>query len=320
MFPLIDALQELIKSYTIAQTYSEARARELLTQINKLRLEIALDAEGREIFYDQQIIPFAANANWAQSVWYSRNDIEYVLRRAVAQFTANAQIALVNQGSRRSVITRESIGWQSLWSQVQNMTALTGQQKPFNYPQELFFSENESLGITVRGQITNNAWLVHHGCTLKDTIEDVRVNHLTAEIERYVPNGSQLVPLTFQFPAAVAGSIATNVSGGEQIMSSKNSQSVILTHFSTNATQCRITLQDTGRNQLIAQDVEMRGIAGDQTNPLAGWYPLPYPHLLRAGDRLRLNAVNGTIIPTTAGASVVAANTPVYLVAKGYAV
>jgi len=46
----------------------------------------------------------------------------------------------------------------------------------------------------------------------------------------------------------------------------------------------------------ICNEVEAMGVAGRQDNQYDVWYPLPYPHLLRAQDRIQFRALNGSLI------------------------
>lgn len=314
MFPSIEILQELIKSWTIAKTYSATRAAELLDEINRLRLEIAIDAEGRRIFYEQLEVPALAAGTYQQTKFFTKNDINYVLRRGIALLSDAAVVSAVNEGSRQRIVTREPIAWQQLFSCVQGSPL--GQQTLFDFPQELFFAENETFGISIQGQIVNDGWIFYHGCTLKDTIEDVAIGELDAEIKSYVPEGQQLVPLIFRFPSNVVGTPATDPGGSDQILCAKSSRSVVLTHVSTNAPDTRISLIDEGRNQLICRNIEARGVAAEETSRFTTFYELPYPHLLRRGDRLRLEGVNGSLISGSAEV----ADTDFYFTFRGYPV
>lgn len=295
MFPSIETLQELIKSYTIAQQHDSVRANDLLTQIAALRLEIALDAEGRRIFYEQRDVPFLAAANFSQAVWFSKHDIAYIIRRGIANLSDAVLISAANEGNRQRIITREPVAWQQLFSTVQ-VVAPAGQQTLFDLPQELLFSENETFALQITGQVTSNGQIFYHGCTLKDTIEDVIKEDVAREISEYVPEGQQLIPIGFRFPSNIVDTPAVSPTGSKDILSAKNSRSVVLTHVSTDAPDTRVTLIDEGRNQLICETVEARGIAATETNKFTTFYELPYPHLLRRGDRLRLRAVNGSLI------------------------
>lgn len=289
MFPLIDQLQELIKSYYISLTYDTDKAAMILQQINDIRLKIALDAEMRQIFWQQLNVP--ANASgFQQNVWFSRNDIKYIVNRGLADLVLNATVSAVNQGNRQRIITREPLAWQQIFPATQNNA--NGQQTLFNLPQEIEFQENEALGLSITGQ-TVAGFLFFHGCTLKDTLEDVRRSEIVNEIEQYLPE-PQLVPMLFEFSSAVAGTLAINPAGGDQIFSTKNDKSVVLTHVSTTASKCRLTLIDEARNQTLCNRVEMRGVASAFNDQFTTYYELPYPHLLRKGDRLRADILNGS--------------------------
>lgn len=309
MFESIEQLQELLKSYYIALRYDNNKAKNLLNIINEIRLEIALDAEVREIFYSQVDSP--ANASgYQESAWFSKNDINYAIRRGVAYLAANARISAINQGSGQKIITREPLAWQHFFSAAQGFSL--GQEIPFDFPQELMFGKNEALGLSITGN-TSAGYIFYHGCTFKDILEEVRKEEIEKEISEYLPQ-PQMIPLLFQFPSAVVGTLAINPSGADEIFSAKYERSVIITHVSTTAPSMRLTLIDEGRNQLICQRVDIRGIAGLSTNQYTTYYKLPYPHLLRRGDRLRMEALNGSAITGAAQA----ANVLQYINFKGY--
>lgn len=290
-FLYIEQLKEQLKSYYIATRYDTEFAQQLLADINAKRLLIALDAELREIFYEQQDIP--ANASgYQQSHWFSKNDIEYNIRRALANLGEGVTISAVNQGNAQRIITREPISWQHIFPNIQNLAAPLGQQTLFDFPQEMLFAENEALGLSIFGQVAAGN-IFYHGCTLKDEVSEVRQADIAREISAYLPQ-PQYVPLIFQFPSAVVGSAATNPSGGADIFSAKNERSVVLTHVSTTAPNSRLTLLDEGRNQTICTEVEQAGVAGTFTDAFEVFYPLPYPHLLRRGDRLRIKVLQGS--------------------------
>lgn len=311
MFELIKQLQELIKSYYIALRYDTQKANTLLQAINQIRLEIALDAEIREVFWEQKTVPFDASG-FQQNVWFSKDDINYIVNRILASLETTVQVAAVNQGNRQRIITREFTAWQHLFPAVQSN--LNGQQTLFDFPQEIFFSENETLGLSIQGQTAENGFLFYHGCTLKDTLEETRRQDIADEITKYIPE-PQLIPIIFQFPSITVGSAAVSATGDTDIFSAKCDKSVILTHVSTTATASRINaLSDTGRNQLLVQGVEMAGVAANFQNNFESYYRLPFPHLLRRGDRLKLEALQGSLI--TAG--VQAINTLNFLTFKGY--
>lgn len=311
MFHLIDHVLELLKSYYVALVYDQNKAAKLLQDINDLRLQIAIDAEMREIFYDQVDIP--ANASgFQESVWYSRNDIRYVVRRAIAMLDDATTISVVNQGNKQRILTREPLGWQQIFSAIQGLA--NGQNTLFDFPQEIEFQENEALGLSTQGQ-TDAGWVFFHGATLKDTLEDARRNDIQDEINTYLPQ-PQLIPILFQFPNNTAGTLAVNSANGNQIFSTKYNRSIILTEVSTTASDCRLTLIDEARNQLVCERVEMRGIASQFNNSFTAFYKLPYPHLLRRGDRLRIDVLNGSDIT----GDTEAANEIKFLTFKGYSV
>lgn len=301
-FPLIEQLKELIKSYYIAQVYDANKAADLLAQINDLRLQIALDAEAREIFYGQLKVP--ESSAYSQTQWFSKFDIAYILRRGVGFLEQGVTLSTVNQGNKQRIITREPIAWQQMFSDVQGDTA--GQQSTFDFPQELIFGENEALGLNIAGQTDRDGYLWFHGCTLKkpNDLSDNIKNDLQNEIASYMP-GPQLVPLIFKFPSQTPGTPATNVAGGPDILSSKNERNVLLTHIGINLPTnndptiipgAQITLQDVGRNQLIADNISSEGFIAKFDSPYTAYYPLPFPHLLRKGDRLKMKATNGSVV------------------------
>lgn len=305
MFELIAQLQELLKTYYIALRYDTAKATQILATINDWRLQIAKDASMRKIFWDKVLVP--ANATgYAQSIWFSRDDTEYILNRAVALLVNGATVSAINEGNKQRIFTREAIQWQQLFAQFSGFL--------FDYPQEILFAENEVLGLTIKGQ-TDVGAIYHHGCTLKDAIEDVSISELATEISSYLPE-PQIVPIIFQFPTNVKGVSAVNASGASDIFSQKNAHSVILTHISATQNSYRVSIQDNARNHLLCSNVEPQGFTGDSaTNvPYEIYRKLPYPHILRRGDRFKLTALNGNDF----GASVTPANTLLYVSFKGY--
>jgi hypothetical protein len=313
MFSLIEQLQELIKSYYIVSNYDTQKAQRILRELNALRWEIAIDAEQRSIFWEQQNIPALATG-YQQTVWFSRNDIKYNLVRALADLDVGVTISTVNQGNRQRIITREPINWQQLFPQVQNTGTDLGQQTLFDFPQEIQFQENEALGLAILGQ-TSDGFVFYHGCTLKDRLDDITPEDIAAEIDEYIPE-PQLVPMLFEFASLTAGTFATPAGGGNDIFSTKNSRSVILTHVSCSTQAARLTLTDQARNQLICERVEISGIAADSTNKFTTYYRLPYPHLLRRGDRLKAVIEQGSIL----AADSTPINVTQFLTFKGYTV
>lgn len=325
MNPLIDRLHELLKSYTVAASVANAtkapadadRAQALLDSINKIRIDLAVNAEMREVFWQQKNIPAAANANIVQNIFVSKNDINYTFTRGIASLLVATNLRLLNQGARAIEITRNATAWQMLFSDIQKAVPL-GQQIPFNFPETLFFGENQSLNIGIQGQ-TSAGFMFFHGATLKDnllesSIADIRREFLTDDGNtRYIPE-TQIVPIEFKFADANAGTIATDGNGDDQIFTVKNDKSVLLTEVSTTTPAMRVTLTDEGKNLTFCDTVEVAGIAATATNPFTGWYPLPEPHLLRRGDRIKLKGINGSLIT----GDETAANTLNYLAFRGH--
>lgn len=314
MFLAIEQLRESIKTYTVAQTVALASnaaididyANKVLSQINTLRLNIAIEAEMREIFWAQVDIPVAANVNTVQNNWFSKNDRAFLIRRGIAALDAGAQVSLVNQGEKQRTITRESVAWQQLFSSVQSVAL--GQQIPFDLPETLRFGENQSLNVAIQGESTGvgsvpQGYLFLHGATTKENIDEATIQNLQDEfIDKdgntiYLPE-TQIVPLLFQFPdGATVGTYATDPNGSENIFSVKSEKSVLLTRVSSSQTLFRIDkLTDEGRNQTLCERIEVQGVASDMTNPFTTFYDLPFPHLLRRGDRLKGIFQDGSIL------------------------
>lgn len=334
MFLAIEQLRELIKSYTIAETVALASgtqidmdyADNLLQQINQMRLDLATQAEMREIFWDQVIIPNAANANTVQNNWFSKNDIAYIIKRGIAALDMGVSVSLLNQGDKLKTITREMTQWQALFASVQSQSL--GQQTLIDLPEALRFGANQALNIGVQGQVTGlgtvaQGWLFLHGATTKENLEESTVKEIQSEFiddngnTKYLPE-TQLVPLIFQFPTGTLDEFATDPSGNQNIFSVKNDRSVLLTHISTSSVDYRVDkLQDEGRNQLLCERIEVEGIASDMTNSWTAWYELPYPHLLRRGDRLKAVLQNGSNLENNGP---IAANVNTYLMLKGQTV
>jgi hypothetical protein len=329
----IERLKELLKTYTVAASVANAtrsesdiaRAKTILDDINKIRVDLLVNAEMREIFYLQQTIAAAANANTVQNVWVSKNDIDYTFKRGIASLLNGVNVSFVNQGARAIEITRNQTAWQQLFSQVQ-VAAPFGQQIPFDFPETLRFGENQSLNIGVQGQ-TSAGQLFFHGATLKDDLGESSVNEIRREFltddgqTKYLPE-TQIVPLEFQFDSATVGTAAVDANGDANIFSTKNDKSVLLTEIATtaidleNGEACRITLSDEGKNLTICDTVDIQGVAGDALNPFTTYYPLPEPHLLRKGDRLKLKALNGGDILTTG----LTADTLYYITLRGFTI
>jgi hypothetical protein len=331
----IERLKELIKTYTVAASVANAtgakvdrdRAAGLLNAINVIRRDLVVNAEMREIFYLEQQIPAAANANTVQNVWVSKNDTDYTFKRGIAALLNGVNMSLFNQGQRAIEITRQATAWQQLFSQYQNPAPIVGQQIPFDFPETLRFGENQSLGVATQGQ-TEDGYLWFHGATLKDNLEESSIDEICREFlgadgsTKYLPE-TQIVPLEFQFEGNEAGSPARNANGGKEIFSLKNDKSVLLTEVSTtaididNKLSCRLTISDEGKNLAICDTVDVFGIAGYSASQFATYYPLPEPHLLRKGDRLKLKGLNAGVINPSEGLT---RDTLYYLSFRGFTI
>lgn len=307
MLTVIEQIQELIKSYYIASLYDTKKALEILANLNQLRLELVIDAEMRRIFYNQINVTAQTGKN---DIFFSRNDIDYTIKRGIAYLLITTTVNLEKRSGAEKVFTRETTAWQQLFSAVQGNDL--GLEILQDLPQELRFGDNEALNIGFQGQ-TENGWLFLHGSTLQERL-DVSLDEINAEIKGNIPQ-TQLVPLPFLFEG-VADTPATDVGGNEDIFSIRNDRSVLLTHVSTTATDCRISLYDEGKNLQICDLVEAAGVASNYLNKFTTWYELPYPHLLRRGDRLKLRAINGSDIT----AEYVPVDTNQYLTFKGFTI
>jgi hypothetical protein len=291
MFPAVERLKELLKSYYIAKTYDANLAQSLLTTINDLRFGIAIDAEQRQIFYGQLTIPAILN-DGGQDFWFSKNDQNYTLRRAVASLDNGVTVSLINQGARQKIITREPVAWQELFADIFNRSSSPiGQIPLFDFPLEIMLGENEAIGVSLQGT-TAAGFIMFHGSVLKERLDTNTEQYIKDAIAQYLPQ-PQLIPLLFQFADGNAGTPATNPNGGNDILSVKNDKDTILTSISTTAPSITFSLIDEGRNQVIADNVPIRGCAADFSSSYSSYFDLPYPHLLRKGDRLRLRATNG---------------------------
>lgn len=291
-------LNELLKTYRIFVTFDKVRAKELLAQINDLRLAIALIAEQRQIFWAQIDVP--ANASgYKNDVFFTSDDIKSLISRLVSNLSLTTLMSLTQIGKRENIITREILPQQQLASATQNSTT-TGQSLPFDLPQEIYLDKNEALDLGITNQ-TTDAFVFVHGCNLKDDYSP-QVQAIKDEIwaldEFGQPNLPQpvLVPILFQFVSATLGTKATASNGGTQIFSVKGGKSVILTDVSTTSINSRISLIDNARNQTICDEVESLGVAGFYTNRFSVYYPLPYWHLLRMDSRFEFSAINGSLI------------------------
>lgn len=320
-FPLVDKLKDLVKTYHVYKTFDKTLAETLLTQINDLRLQIALDADIRQIYYSQ--LPVPANAGGGKrDIFFTRGDTRFTVNRGIAYLAQTDTISLLHQGKRTNVITRTDVAWQQLFSQTQLAAAIRGQQLAFDFPEEIYFQNNETLDIGVTSTAAGN--IILHGCNLKDDYTPDGDN-IKAEINKRDEYGNpslpewQVIPLIFSFASVVAGTEAVGANGRNEIYSVKSDKSVILTHVSISNQNCRVSLFDDGRSQEICERVEASGFAANESSPYTTYYPLPYPHLLRKQDRLKMRALNVSFITGAAG-SAVPINTPVYLTFWGHTV
>jgi hypothetical protein len=325
MFLAIEQLKERIKTFTILEAIAGATqnktdiaaARNLLDAINETRLQLGVAAELGEIFYDQVDIPAAANANTIQNQWYSRNDQSFMIKRGIANLAQSVQVSLLNQGERQKVITREQVAWQQLFSGTQGVVSV-GQKTLLDLPQSLRFRANQALNIAVQGQ-TEAGFLFLHGQTQKANITDATVNGLRSEFINdegqtiYLPE-TQVIPMQFEFRNGTDNEYAVDPSGNEEIYTLKNDRSVLITGVSVTNRDFRINkLIDVGRNQEICDRIEVLGVAGYAQNLYTTFYDLPYPHLLRRGNRLKGVFQNHSDITT----GNVGAGIPVYMAFTG---
>jgi len=290
MLKPVDTLQELLKSYYVFKPFDKTKSAELLQKINDIRFAIALDADLRNVYFSQINVP-ANSSGYKQDLFFTRGDINFTIKRGIVNLEQTATVTLLHQGKRQNVITRENLAWQQLFSDVQNFNNL-GQQTLFDLPQELFFEQNETLNIGVTGQTSvGNIFL--QGCNLKDDYTP-NVEALKREIVNSLP-AWQVIPIAFRFTGGT-GTEAVSIDGGNEIFSNKSDKSIVITHVSITNQNCRISIFDDGRSQQLCDRVEARGVAAQQNNQYTAFYELPYPHLLRRQDRLRMSAINGSVM------------------------
>jgi len=130
-----------------------------------MRLRIAILAEQRQNFVEQ--LEVKANASgYKNDVFFSRDDIDSLVIKMIAFLETNVNISLTQTGSRRVIFTRQSVAWQQLMSQTQD-AADRGQKIPFDFNQEIYLQENETLDIGVTNQ-TIAGMIFVHGANLKD--------------------------------------------------------------------------------------------------------------------------------------------------------
>lgn len=313
----LSQIQELAKSYYTALIYDQNKANALKLRIDALRLELALQAEVREIFYESVEVEAQPVADYRRDIYFSKNDIRYTVAQGIAFLDNGATVNLGTEGNRYRAITREEVAWQTLFSNIQGLGLPTGCQKAFKLPIELRFRENENLNFGVSGQTSGKGYIYIAGSTLSDEIfHESKLDALREEISGRLPQ-SELVPLVYQFPSAVAGTLAVDSGGRSEIFSQKSGKSVLLTHVATDSPNTTITsLSDEGRNQQIISDpnMSMVGFSADARNTIDNWYELPYPHLLRKGDRFKATILNGNDVN---GGATETADINKYLVFKG---
>lgn len=280
----IESLREYLKTYYIFRGFDSKKANSILETINEIRLSLAVEAELRQIYWSQIDIRQTA-AGYQDNYFFTRGDTDFTVVGGIADLTSTVLISLLHQGARQNVLTRENVKWQALFSDIQR-AAPVGQQLPFDFEQELFFERNQSLQIGVTGETGASKRLFLRGCNLKkDNPSNLR--DLTQEIEGSLPQW-QVVPLTFLFPVGSADAI--DVSGNQDIYSIKSDRTTLLTHVSTSSQAYHASLFDDGRSQQMSERVDIKGIAGMFSNSFTTYYPLPYPHLLRKQDRIKLRA------------------------------
>lgn len=307
----LGVMQEILKNYYKNTSLGQDKsAKKDLESLNEYRLNNVVDAGLRRIFYDQVDIPALASGGRTDT-FFSRNDVDWVLKRGIADLDIGTSVSLEKSGGKEKVLTREEIIWQQIFSAVQGTS--DGLELLMDFPQEVYFGENESLQVGLTGNV-NDGWLWFHGATIRSQL-DINLNKIQAEIENSLPQ-TQLVPLIYSFPAGANGSIGVNAGGGSEIFSQKNGSSVLLTHVSITDQNVRLSIYDEGQNLQICDTVEAVGVASLSTNRFTTYYELPYPHLLVRGDRLKLRVVNGT----DRNAGYVNADELQYLVFKGYTV
>lgn len=292
-------LNECIKSYHIFAKYDPVKAAEYLQRINEYRIHIVQLALQRQMFIEQ--LDVKANATgYKNDVFFTHDDIDSLVIRFIAFLEEQVQLSLVQQGTREILFTRQSVAWQQLASQTQNTSTNVGQKIPYDLPQEIYLEKSQTLDFGVTNQTSDGSIFVH-GANLKDDPADNfeyfknEILNVNLDNEPNIPV-PQIVPIQFKFNAQTVGDPAVAVDGGKDIYSVKSEKSVILTEVSVNTPDMRLSLLDKGRNQEICTDVEALGVAGQFDNQYTVYYPLPYPHLLPAYDRLQMRGINGSDI------------------------
>lgn len=286
-------LNELIKSFHIFNRFDKTKAAAILQRLNEYRLQIVTQAAQRQIFIEQ--LQVVANASgYKNDIFFTHDDIASLVIKFIADLQNGVTVSLVQEGTRENLFTRQAVAWQQLMSNMQ--LATDGQQIPFDLPQEIFLDKSQTLDIGIIDQTATGQVYVH-GANLVDMKENL--DELIAEINMLEFDGTpnipkpQLVPIQFQFNTQAADDAAVAVDGGKDIFSIKSERSVILTDVSVTSPYMRVDLIDKGRDMEICNKVDVTGVAGTFNSQYTVYYPLPYPHLLRAKDRLQLRALNG---------------------------
>ena len=293
-------LQDLLKSYHVFASVDPSKAMEILAKINSYRLQIATLANRREIFVRQINVP--ANATgYKNDVFFTDDDIDSLISRMVAYLDDEVNVSLTQLGTRENLFTRQSVPWPFVMSGIPGFS--NGMNQAFDFSEEIYLKKSETLDIGIINQTIDGMVFVH-GCNLIDAIPSDETA-LSQEIYSVDAEGNpnlpqfQVVPIQFQFTAAANDNKAVAVDGGTDIFSIKSDKTVILTHAACNAMNTRLTLFDKARNQEICNEVEAWGVTTDVTDITSSYRPLPYPHILRAQDRLQLRALNGSTITGT---------------------
>lgn len=305
----LEQLFDLLRRYNLITAFDKAQS--LRDEINEVRLNLAIQSLKRNIYIQE--LPIDTNVNSEQSnYFFSRRDTPFTIVKAISSLFQNQKISFLHQGDRRRVLINEFSNWNNLFAEVsgQPIAAITGNQIPFNFEQELFFSRNQTLQVTVNG-LAPLGRIYFHGADV-NIDKPINTDNLVKEIESTLPEWTAL-PLTFLFSSAL-NVLATNLQGDTDILTPVLDRSLLLTHCATTA-DYSLTLSDIGRNQEICHQIDVLGMASSYIpQQYTAWMPLPYPHLLQAGSQLKIEARSNGLF---AGSPVIA-NTPVYLIFKGF--
>lgn len=314
-------IQELTKSYFAYRAVNSPEADKILGLLSQLRLNIVTESEMRRIFWDQIKISQLASGT-RRNLFYSRNDVDYSLKRGIANLESDVLISIEKRSGTARRFTRESTAWQSVFSYVQGFTTPQASEVLLDFPQELRFGANESLNLGITGQIADDGYIYLHGATYENNF-DLNIDQLKKEIADTIPE-TQYLPLKFQFTSPTSD--AVDVNGSKSILTDKMDRTTLITHVSCNAVSSalgagpfggfRVSLYDEGKNLQFCDAVDICGVSADTTNVRQNWYELPYPHVLYRGDRLKMKGINGD----TAGTGYAVADVWYNLVFKGIAI